>query len=111
MNGRARSCDLCLAANLRAVFQVRDQTHIVDRRRIDVTLARKDFGRQPDSLDDITRDLRERCQKEIAEAMTAKLARAAKAMTKETREKGRVFGERDHTVAYVARREHLQLFA
>ena len=43
--------------------------------------------------------------------MTAKLAVAAKAMTEKTRQQSRVFRERDHAVADVARRQHLQLFA
>ena len=43
--------------------------------------------------------------------MTAQLAVAAKAMAKKTRQQRRVFRERDHAVADVARRQHLQFVA
>jgi hypothetical protein len=52
-----------------------------------------------------------RCQKEISKTVSAKPAAATKAMTKETRQQRRVFRERDHAVADVARRRHLEFLA
>ena len=76
-----------------------------------MTLACQNFGRKPDCFDEIASYFGERRQKEIAKAMAAKFTVAAKAMTKETRNQSRIFRERDHAVAYVARWQHLQLFA
>src|SRR5262245_58420796 len=76
-----------------------------------MTLTREHFRGETDRFGKVASDFRQRCQKEISKAVSAKLAVATKAMTKETRQQRRVFRERDHAVADVARRQHLQFVA
>jgi hypothetical protein len=107
---RTRGRDLRFAAHLAAVFKLRDEPHIVNRCRIDTTLTRQNLGREADCFDEVACDFRQRSEEEIAEAMATEFARAAKAIAKEAREQSGIFRERDHAVAYVAGRQHLQLF-
>ena len=104
---RARRSDISLAAHLAPVFKLGDKAHVVQRRRIDASFAREDFGRKAHGFDEIAGHVCECGEKEVAEAVTAQLPGTAKAITKETREQRRVFRERDHAVAYVAGRENL----
>jgi len=82
--------------------------HVTDGCWIDVTLAGEDFRRQTDRLGEISSDFRERREKQVSKTVPAKPAIASKAITEETRQESRVFRERDHAVADVAGRKHLQ---
>ena len=67
----ARGADLSLAANFTPVVEFGNQTHICNGSRINMALAGQDFGRQANRLDEIAGDVGQRCQEQVAKAMTA----------------------------------------
>lgn len=74
-----------------------------------MTFAREHFGRQSDRFSEIAGDFRQGREKKIPKTVTAQTAVAAKAVLEKTRQQIRVFRQRDHAVAYITRRKHLQL--
>src|ERR1017187_7716946 len=103
--------DAGLAAYPRPVFELSFQ---FDRRGgggIDASARQQDFGGKANGLGEISRDGGERRQEKIAEAVALQPGALLEAMLEESREQGLIFGKRDDPIAYVARREHVELFA
>lgn len=76
-----------------------------------MTLTREYFRRQSNRFSEVAGDFCQGSEKQIAKTVAAKLAIAAKAILEKSRQQSRVFRERDHAVADVAGRKHLQLIA
>ena len=85
-NRSARCRNLSFATNDSSVFEFRNQPHITNRRRINMTFAGQNFRRQSDRFSEIAGDFGKCCQEEVAKAVTAEFAISAKSMTKEARE-------------------------
>ncbi len=76
----------------------------------DASAGGEDLGGHLDGLGEVSGDVREGGDEEVAEAVAFELA-LAEAELEELGEEMLVFGEGDHAVADVAGREHLEVFA
>ena len=81
------------------------------RSRQDLTLDGQDLRRLAQGRLDIARDLRHRCDEEVAEGVAGKLALAFEAILEELLHQRLGIGQRDETVAQVARRDDAEVLA
>ena len=103
--------DVRFALDDGAVVHDSVEAHVLLRSRQDLTLDGQDLRRLAQGRLDIARDLRHRCDEEVAEGVAGKLALAFEAILEELLHQRLGIGQRDETVAQVARRDDAEVLA
>jgi hypothetical protein len=103
--------DVGFAADGGAVVHLRIQSYICGGGGVDVAAGGKNLRRHLDGLAEVAGDAGERGQKEVAEAVALEAFAGRKAILEEAREQVLILTERDHAVAQIAGREHVEVFA
>jgi len=99
------------AADDGAVCHARGDGDVGRSDREDVTAGGEDFRGELDGLGKVAGHLGEGGDEEIAEVVATELTGALKAVTEEAGDEALIFRERDHAVAKVAGREHVEVAA
>jgi len=93
------------ARNALASGERGDKMNVGDRGRKDAATNGQDFRGDPNGFGEVSGDVSEGGEEEIAEIVAAEAASRLEAILEETAEEGFVFGKRDHAVANVAGRK------
>jgi len=96
----------CFPMDSLAVRKGSDEVDVGEGGRKDAATYGENFAGDAGGFGKITGNMSERRKKEIAEIVSAEAATGVEAILKETAEQGFILGERDHTVADIARRKH-----
>ena len=103
--------DTGLSRDPASILQFSTQRHIRISGGINHALNSENFRRKVHGFSEITGHFRHSREKEVAEAVAVEAANAAEPESKEAGHEVFVFGQGDHAVSNVARRESAQLFA
>jgi len=99
------------AAHCRSIGHVSHEGGVGGGDGIDTSPRGKDFGGKLNRVSEVSGDLSERSDEEVAEAVAFQGVAGAKAVREEPDEQILFLTERDHAVAQVARRQHVEVFA
>ena len=94
-----------------SIFQFSPQRHICISGRINHAFNSENFRRKVHGFREITGHFSHSREKEIAEAMAVKAANAAEPESEEAGHEVFVFGQGDHAVSNIARRQSAQFLA
>jgi hypothetical protein len=105
LDALAAGGDAGFAVDATAVFESGDERNVGDCGRENLAADRENFAADADGFGEISRDVSEGGEEEVAEVVTDEAAAGVKAILKEATEEGFVLTESDHAVADVAGRE------
>ena len=103
--------DVGFAAHERAVVHARHQRGIGRGDGVDAATGGENLRRQLDGVGKVAGNLGERGDKEVAEVVSLERVAAAEAMGEEPGQQIFFLAERDHAVAQVAGRQHVEVLA
>ncbi len=110
-NALAAGCDFGLAANEGAIFHAGGDGDVGGCSGEDVSTRGKDLGGKTNGLGEVAGHLGEGGDEEVAEVMAAQFGALAEAVTEELGDEALIFGESDHAVAQISRRQHVEIAA
>ena len=103
--------DVGFAVDYFAVVHARREADVGGGGRVDVPARGEDLSGEADGLGEVAGHFREGGNEEIAEAVAFESRAGAEAVAEETGDEMLVLGERDHAVAEVTGRQHVEVFA
>lgn len=105
-NRKPAARDAGFTVDALAIAEGCDEMHVGNGGRKDAPADGEDFAGNPHGFSEVTGDMGQGSEEEIAEIVAAEAPAGMKTILEETAEKGFVLGEGDHAVADVTGRKH-----